>query len=75
MIAAGGGGHPLVASFAQQAAEELIDSSKDGVPTPLSSFPQEQESSYFKGLWTPALRFAAAGMTVFDRRGRFSAAC
>jgi hypothetical protein len=59
----------------QQAAEKLVDSWKNAVPTPSSSFPRKRESSHFKGLWIPALRFAAAGMTVFARRGHFSAAC
>jgi hypothetical protein len=31
----------------------------------LSSFPRKRESRHFKGFWIPALRFAAAGMTVF----------
>jgi hypothetical protein len=45
------------------------------MPILLSSFLRKQESSHFKGLWIPALRFAAAGMTVCARRGHFPAAC
>ena len=59
----------------EQGAEKLADNCENGVLTPLSSFPRKRESRDFKGVWIPALRFAAAGMTVFTRGGHFSAAC
>jgi hypothetical protein len=55
--------------------EKLANSWKNGVTIPLSSFPRKRESGQFKGLWIPALHFAATGMTVCARRAHFSAAC
>jgi hypothetical protein len=39
----------------QQDTEKLADSRRNGVLTPLSSFPRKQESSVFQGFWIPAL--------------------
>ena len=39
--------------------------------TPSPSFPQKRETRDFEDFWIPALRFAAAGMTVLLAGGIF----